>query len=608
MCGIAGYYLWRANEAPDLTVALNRLRHRGPDAAHLCISSEQSVGLAHTRLSILDLSAAAHQPLRVAHAWIVYNGEVYNFPRLIEAGRFQPQTRSDTEVLLHAYLRWGEAFVEQLEGMFAFALYDEQEKKLLLARDPFGIKPLWVAVQPEGVYFASELKVLRVWLPTLRVRSGAVAEFLHFGFIPAPLSWYEGIYKVLPGEVWRITPQGYEKRLYYDRQALWQASPLNSSPGEIQAQVEHELRRAVREHLISDVPVGLFLSGGTDSSLVAAIAAVEGYQLQAFSIGFAEKSHNELPYAQAVAHHLGLPIEYEFLQPEEALRLLSEIPAWYDEPFGDVSALPTYLVSRLAARHVKVVLAGDGGDELFWGYGRYLWAQRLSRTPTLWQMSAPFFRIAPSSRLQRISELLRLPSQGIPEHIFSQEQYTFSWREIRRLITDAGIPWQTPYGLPEAPVAAQAAWDFLHYLPDDLLTKVDRASMQHSLEVRVPLLDKRLVALAWRIPATLKYPYRQREIQYKPLLRSILRKYLPSDLVERKKWGFTIPLAQWLGGPLSEWAYTYAAPRYLAQSYGMEAKYVSSLWRRFRSGESYLATRLWLLAQLGLYADASRIL
>lgn len=601
MCGIAGYYLWRGKGTPDLKAALTCLHHRGPDAARTWLNAEQTAGLAHTRLSILDLSEAAHQPLQLGHTCIAYNGEVYNFHALIKAGGFQPRTRSDTEVLLHAYLRWGEAFVERLEGMFAFALYDEQEKKLLLARDPFGIKPLWVAVQPEGVYFASELKVLKAWLPALRVRPGAVAEFLHFGFVPAPLSWYEGVYKVLPGEVWRVTPQGYEKHLYYDRQQLWQASILTGSPEEIREMVENELRRAVREHLISDVPVGLFLSGGTDSSLVAAMAATEGHRLQAFSIGFTEQSHNELPHAQAVARYLGLPVEYEILQPEEALRLVPEMGSWYDEPFGDVSALPTYLVSRLAARHVKVVLAGDGGDELFWGYGRYRWAQRLRHLRVLWRMGAPLLRLPPDSRFRRVSELLRLPGQGIPEHIFSQEQYTFSWRELQRLLPDAGMPWLTPHRLPEEPMAAQAAWDFLHYLPDDLLTKVDRASMQHSLEVRVPLLDKGWVALAWRVPPALKVPLRRRVIQYKPLLRQILRRYLPADLVERKKWGFTVPLAGWLSGPLSDWAHSHADPRLLRRSYGIDTAEVRRLWRRFESGEHFLATRLWLLAQLGAF-------
>ncbi|MCS6791001.1 MAG: asparagine synthetase B, partial [Bacteroidia bacterium] len=223
MCGLAGYFVW--DEAPpSLEEATLLLRHRGPDAVGTWTSPSGEVGLAHTRLSILDLSEAAHQPLHYLHTHIVYNGEVYNFRQLAQGGNFSLHTRSDTEVLLHAYLRWGEVFLEKLEGMFAFALYDEQKHTLLLARDPFGIKPLWVAVQEGGIYFASELKVLRAWLRGLSVRKGAIAEFLHLGFIPAPGSWYEGVYKVLPGESWWIRPKHIQRRIFYDRERLGRLS------------------------------------------------------------------------------------------------------------------------------------------------------------------------------------------------------------------------------------------------------------------------------------------------------------------------------------------------------------------------------------------------
>lgn len=601
MCGIAGYYLWRRGGAPDLEKALFLLRHRGPDAARLWKSPDGTIGLAHTRLSILDLSEAAHQPFRRGDYWLVYNGEVYNFLELTKEGGFRPRTRSDTEVLLWAYEAWGEAFVERLEGMFAFALYDAAQHSLYLARDPYGIKPLWVAIRSEGVYFASELKVLKAWLPDLRVRPQAIAEFLHLGFIPAPGSWYEGVYKVLPGELWHIHPRGYTQRVYYDRSRLWLGPKRIASRADLLDTIEAELRRAVRAHLVSDVPVGLFLSGGTDSSLVAAMAVAEGQSLQAFTIGFAENTHNELPYAKAVAEHLGLPIESEILAPEVMLALLPEMHTWYDEPFGDVSAIPTYLVSRLAARSIKVVLAGDGGDELFWGYGRYRWAWRLSRLRRLWRASVPLFAHAPSPRFKRVGELLALPASAISEHIFSQEQYTFSWREVRMIYPAAKEPWETPFPLPPHPTEAQAAWDFLHYLPDDLLTKVDRASMQHSLEVRVPLLDKKWVELAWQIPSAFKHPRHGRVIQYKPLLRALLRRYLPQPLVERKKWGFTIPLAAWLQGPLKDWAWEYAHPQKLSRTYDLRQSSIEALWRRFKKGEGYLATRIWLLAQLGIH-------
>lgn len=599
MCGFAGYYLWRKEERPDLEKALQLLRHRGPDAARTWEHPTQGIGLAHTRLSILDLSEAAHQPFHRDSLHLAYNGEIYNFRALVQQTGLTPTTRSDTEAILLAYTRWGEKAFSQLEGMFAFALYDEAQETLYLVRDPFGIKPLWASIQPEGVYFASELKVLRAWLPQLSPRPASVAEFLHLGFVPAPHSWYERVYKVLPGEVWKIRPTGVERYTYYDRTQLWQQEVLSDPPESIEERLEEALSAAVRAHLVSDVLVGLFLSGGTDSSLVAVHAARAGLPLRAFSIGFREASHNELPYARAVAEYLGLPLTEALLEPEAALQLIPELPHWFDEPFGDVSALPTYLVSRLAAQQVKVVLAGDGGDELFWGYGRYRWANRIATQRRLWKISGLMLRYAPSARARRVGLLLDLPPTARPEHIFSQEQYTFSWQEVQRLYPSAGSPWQTPYSLPTEAPTAQAAWDFLHYLPDDLLTKVDRASMQHSLEVRVPLLDKRWVELAWRVPSALKKPVPSTPPQYKPLLRRLLKRHLPAALVERKKWGFTVPLAAWLKGPLREWSRTYAAPKHLARRYDLAPKPISTLWKRFDSGESYLATRLWLLAQLG---------
>jgi len=603
VCGLAGYYFWREGKPPDLHVAIQLLRHRGPDATGLWEHPQRRAGLAHTRLSILDLSEAANQPFSLQTAHLVYNGELYNFRELAREGGFVCRTHSDTEVLLQAWLRWGKAALPRLSGMFAFAVYNEANHSLLLVRDPYGIKPLWVAVRPEGVFFASELKVLRAWGLATQLRTEAVAEFLHLGFVPAPYSWYEGLYKVQPGEAWHLTEGQVERFFYYERPALWAPPPLPQDDPALIEKLEATLTQAVQSHLVSDVPVGLFLSGGTDSSLVAALVARQGTPLQAFTIGFTEGPYNELPYAEAVAAHLGLPLEKALLEPELVLQLVPELPAWYDEPFGDYSALPTYLVSRLAAGRVKVVLAGDGGDELFGGYGRYRWAERLHRYGKWLRVGAPLLSFWPTSRTRRVAHLLAGPTQASVEHLFSQEEYFFSWQEVRALYPSAPqAPWQTSFPLPEDPLAAQAAWDFLHYLPDDLLTKVDRASMQHGLEVRVPLLDKAVVELAWQIPASLKRPLPGRPPQYKPLLRALLKKYLPAPLVERKKWGFTVPMAAWLRGPLYEWAREQAHPTRLATAYNLTPTLVERLWKRFLQGESFLAKRLWLLIQLGLHA------
>ncbi len=599
MCGLAGYYVWGSAKRPDLSLATSLLRHRGPDASHTWQSAAGSVGLAHTRLSIIDLSEAANQPFHLADVHLVYNGEVYNFRELAQAGGYPLRTHSDTEVLAWAYKALGEAALPQLNGMFAFALYDDGRAQVLLARDPFGIKPLYVAQRPEGVYFASELKVLKAWLPDLTLAPAALWWYLHLGFIPSPWTLYEGVYKVQPGEVWTIQPKAVQRRFYYDRLSLWTQVPI--SPREAEDAVEATLAEAIRAHLVSDVPVGLFLSGGTDSSLVAALVRTLGQTLRAFAIGFRESAYNELPYAQAVAQALDLPFTGVILSQAEALPLLIRMGEWYDEPFGDVSAVPTYLVSQIASEQVEVVLAGDGGDELFGGYRRYVMAPWVGRGFMGGRVIEHMADWLPSAKARRALRLLGERADSPVLHLFAQDQNTFSAGELMRLLPEVQPP-ALPFmdRLPTEAPTRQAAWEFLYYLPDDLLTKVDRASMQHSLEVRVPLLDKRFVELAWRLPWALKRPGKHRPPQYKPLLRRLLAKYVPAPLVTRRKWGFTIPLAQWMEqGDLAEWAAEMGHPDRLAQRWGIPKEGISRLWQRFRKGQRELAARLWLLVQLG---------
>ena len=612
MCGLAGYYLWETTEErPPLLAACSLLAHRGPDAQGTWIAPNGRVGLSHTRLSILDLSEAAHQPFHLNSLHLVYNGEIYNFLTLAKENRYPLHTRSDTEVILWAYRQYGEDLPRHLRGMFAFALYDEESEKCLLVRDPYGIKPLYVAQRPEGVYFASELKVLQAWLPNLTPDPQVIALYLHLGFIPAPFSPYQGVYKVRPGEMWLLTPKGLIKRLYYDRTHLWQKESLPLPWEEARNAVKEKLRAAVRSHLVSDVPVGLFLSGGTDSSLVAAFAQEAGQAIQAFAIGFAEEKYNELPYAEGVSQALGIPLEKAVLSVEEALPLLMEMPRWYDEPFGDYSAVPTYLVSRLAASRVKVVLAGDGGDELFGGYRRYELARRLQPLyPFVPPGTAHLVPYLPARKARRLLHLLRKPALTFQSHLFSQEQEAFSWGEIEAmgLSHRSQIVWRFQRDhLPKNPFLAQAAWEFLDYLPEDLLMKVDRASMQHSLEVRVPFLDQEVVELAWRLPVSYKYPTDTPIPQYKPLLRAILREFLPPSLVERPKWGFALPLRIWMRqGPLREWMHTMTDSKLLESKWGIPPTLIEKLWRQYDRGQEELGMRLWLLSQLGAFTLESR--
>lgn len=599
MCGLAGYYLWRSVEPPDLRLATALLRHRGPDASQTWQSTRRHVGLAHTRLSIIDLSEAANQPFHLGDLHLVYNGELYNYKELAQAGAYPLRTHSDTEVLAWTYQALGEAAMLQLNGMFAFALYDEGRDRLILARDPFGIKPLYVAQRPEGVYFASELKVLQAWLADLKLAPVALWWYLHLGFIPSPWTLYESVYKVQPGEIWLISSQAVQRRFYYERSSLWNQPLIEAS--EAGQAVETALEEAVRSHLVSDVPVGLFLSGGTDSSLVAALVRKLGYSLEAFCIGFEEAAYNELPYAKAVAQALDLPFTGVVLSQKEALPLLMRMHTWYDEPFGDVSAVPTYLVSQIAAKRVKVVLAGDGGDELFGGYRRYVLAPWVGKGVMGMQAIELVASWLPSVKARRALRLLGAQTSAPVLHLFAQDQNTFSAGELARLLPEV-LPPVLPLmaALPKASPLRQAAWEFLYYLPDDLLTKVDRASMQHGLEVRVPLLEKQFVALAWRLPWALKRPGRQKPPQYKPVLRRILAKYLPASLVARHKWGFALPLAQWMRqGDLAEWSAEMGHPDRLAQRWDLPKKPISRLWQRFRAGQTELATRLWLLVQLG---------
>ncbi len=612
MCGLAGYYLWEPSEKrADLWEACRLLAHRGPDARGVWIAPNGRCGLAHTRLSILDLSEAAHQPFHLDELHLAYNGEIYNFQILAARHRYPLHTRSDTEVILWVYRTYGEEMPSQLQGMFAFALYDKAEEKALLVRDPFGIKPLYVAHRPEGLYFASELKVLKAWLPDLIPDIQAIALYLHLGFIPAPWTPYKGVHKVRPGEMWIITPKGFIQRTYYDRHQLWQRQSASLSWEETLEAVKAQLRLAIRSHLVSDVPVGLFLSGGTDSSLIAALAREEARDIQAFSIGFAETQYNELPYAEAVSQALDIPLHRATLSVTEALPLLMEMSGWYDEPFGDYSAVPTYLVSRLAASRVKVVLAGDGGDELFGGYRRYELARKLN----ILRRIAPSWigRLAPYLPMRKARRLLRFLGRSMPtpqSHLFSQEQDAFNWQEIKTLDLHGHVQGDEIFergNLPSNPFLAQAAWEFLHYLPEDLLMKVDRASMQHSLEVRVPFLDKELVELAWSLPARYKYPLSGQVPQYKPILRAILREFLPAVLVERHKWGFALPLRLWMRqGPLHEWMRAMTEGKLLESYWGVSPAAVQLLWHQYEQGQEETGMRLWLLAQLGAFAWEGR--
>lgn len=607
MCGIAGFFNL---ELPDALTGLrqmgNALAHRGPDAEGFF--NEGPVGLVHRRLSIIDLSTAANQPM-VSHCGryaMVFNGEVYNFEeirRQVEEQRPLPwRTHSDTEVVLEAFALWGTDCVKRFNGMFAIAVWDRQSCRLSLMRDRIGIKPLFVFQHGNQWAFASELKALRA-VPEIAKRltpdHGSQLYSLHAGYIPQPrTAWHE--IRKFPAGCSGVFEGGELKiRAWWRPEEVIRQPLLNNEPQALST-LKELLVSSVRMRLVSDVPFGTFLSGGIDSSLVTAIAqSVHNAPLNTFSIGFESSVHDESRYAQAVAQHLGTAHHTFRVTEKEAMVLVPGLPAIYDEPFMDSSAVPTLLVSRLAKQQVTMTLSGDGGDELFMGYGAYRWADRLQQPfwKALHQPLAGLLRYG-GSRYQRIGDLLRFtPGTDLPSHIFSQEQYLFSAAELEQLSPHTLIPPEQRFPVPPGldPASRQALHDLTHYLPDDLLVKVDRASMHHALETRVPLLDYRIVEFALNLHPDLKY--RQGITKY--LLKKVLYSYLPERLFDRPKWGFSVPMASWLKGPLKPWVMDTLSPECILRKGMVHPRPVKSLLDRFyHNGPEYLYNRVWALVVL----------
>lgn len=591
MCGIAGWvsaHLSPQEGAARVRAMSEKLAHRGPDGqGHW---QAPGVWLGHRRLAILDLSPAGQQPFHSAcgRYVMVYNGEVYNFRQLSEALSLQMRSRCDTEVVLEAYVRHGIDAFQMLEGMFALAIWDRQAQSLTLARDQLGIKPLFYGRGAEGFSFASELGALRATQPCT-LRPGAFPEFFRCGFIAAPGTVYQELFQLPPASWARIESGGG-----FSSGRFWHPRPCADARGpDAEERLEQLLRASVRGCLQSDVPCGAFLSGGVDSSLVSALAqqASPG-GLDTFCVSMPEHSVNEAPFARAVARALGSRHHEVELGSAEAARLLAEAEDLYAQPFVDTSAAPTMLVSRAARSCVTVALSGDGGDELFLGYGAYAWARRLAR-PAVRQggswASRALSRFSP--RWRRAARLFNLPSDDAPvQHIFSLEQSCFSQAQLQRLTS---LSWQLPAGPWEheaEPEQAQSLFDLSRYLPDDLLTKVDRASMHASLEVRVPLLSPQLVEFAFGLPRELRASKR--------LLKRILARHLPEQLFQRPKRGFSLPLARWMRGSLAQWVDERSAPAVVSAAGICRVEEVVRLRQQFAAGRDDLATRLWMIASL----------
>jgi len=629
MCGIAGFWLRKetGREPTELLRCMgNTLAHRGPDDSGVFFDKNAGLGLSFRRLSIIDLTAEGHQPMVSASGryTIIFNGEVYNYEAIrAELGTQQWRGHSDTEVMLAAIERWGlEAAVRRFVGMFAFALWDGFERQLHLVRDRIGIKPLYYGHVEGSFVFASELKALRAF-PGFQaaIDRDSLAAYMRYAYVPAPYSIYKGIHKLPPGHILTLSSNEASPVL----SAYWSAeevarngveSRLQGGDEEIIEQLHEKLADSVRLRMIADVPLGAFLSGGIDSSTVVALMQAQSSRpVKTFTIGFHEDQYNEATHARKIAEHLGTEHTEFFVTPQDALDVVPLLPSMYDEPFADSSQIPTHLVSKLARRHVTVALSGDGGDELFCGYPRYDFVQSLwnavRKIPgPIARSTAKLMRLVPPVVINNTAGRLPLPQRlrgGTGEklhrlagHLSAQhpaEIYLRAitmWPDPSAVVLNsheyAAVP-QAIRRFADMPDVREMAMltDLTNYLPDDILTKVDRASMAVGLEARVPLLDHRVVEFAWRLPLHLKV----RDGKSKWALRQVLYQHVPAGLVERPKMGFGVPIDLWLRGPLREWAEDLLAPENLGRHGLFSVEPIRKKWKEHVSSARDWHYLLW---------------
>lgn len=636
MCGLTGFIdLLAQTSELDLKQRVqamaHSLAHRGPDGYGVWTDAQTGVAFGHRRLSIIDLSKHGQQPM-VSHSGqyiLSYNGEIYNFVELRQeletAGINSFNGHSDTEVILEAIARWGvEKALSKFVGMFALALWDRKNRKLVLARDRMGIKPLYWGMTENLMLFGSELKALRAhrgWEP--RVNREALAAYTRLGYLPTPYTIYESIQKLEPGHYlsFDLDSKKIQKHCYWDalqvaQQGITTRDQFGLSDDEATQHLDELLREATKCRMISDVPLGAFLSGGIDSSTVVALMQAQSNQpIKTFSIGFEEKGYNEAQHAKQVAEHLKTDHTELYVTASQALDLVPSLPGMYDEPFADSSQIPTHLVSQLARQHVTVSLSGDGGDELFTGYNRYTLGPKLWQkfhqiptavryalekginifSPTTWNRLGTSIPMAPNllgDKLYKLRPLLLAlgSSQSFYRELVSQ------WDSTEMLmpgIQEAATVLNQDEGSTGLPtfVDRMQYWDLMTYLPDDILTKVDRASMAVSLEARVPLLDHRVAEFAWGLPQHMKI----RDGKSKWLLRQVLDRYVPSSLIDRPKMGFGIPIESWLRGPLRDWAEELLDESRLKQEGYFNPAPIRDKWQQHLKGHQNWQRPLWVI-------------
>jgi asparagine synthase (glutamine-hydrolysing) len=653
MCGVAGFIdLSLRMTAPELeAIALrmaDTLAHRGPDDRGSWVEAEAGIALSHRRLAIIDLSPLGHQPMVSACGRYVisFNGEFYNFQDLrreLASHGHSFRGTSDTEVTLAAFTQWGvPRALEKLNGMFAFAVWDRAENVLYLARDPLGKKPMYFGTCGGVFAFASELKALRA-KPAFHttVNPTAVALYLQHGYVPTPHAIYENVSKLPPATLLTVRLADFRSSRHTQSSTYWSLrdaaqrgldDPFRGSDEDAVGSLEELLRSAVALRMISDVPLGAFLSGGVDSSVIVALMQVQSSMpVRTFTIGFHEASHSEAAEAKAVSKWLGTEHTELFVSPKDALSAIPQLPVVFDEPFADSSQIPSLLVCRLTRRYVTVSLSGDGGDEVFGGYSRYLWGPRLwsaaRRTPRVarrlgaaaldvlspqaWDAivstagSVLPTRLRPrhaGEKVQKLAESLR--ADTVDGMYLASMHYWPNAADVVLGVDGLAGPQMHPSRLPPLPdPRLQMMYsDTVGYLPDDILVKVDRASMAVGLEARAPLLDRRIVEFAWRLPPSL----RVRGGHTKWILRQLLHKYVPRHLVDRPKSGFAVPIGHWLRTDLRDWAEALLDERRLQTDGLLRAAPIRKRWAEHLSGKRNWHQQMWAVLMLQAWLEMDR--
>lgn len=575
MCGICGFYSKNRETLDNLIEMNNTLIHRGPndhgEEIYIGKTSEYGIGLAHRRLSIVDLSAKGHQPMHSfdKRVSLVFNGEIYNFQELKEELRDYPfQSSCDTEVIIAAYLKWGIRCVDRFNGMFAIALYDREDEALYLIRDRIGKKPLYYYLKDKNIYFASELKPLMI-NPYFEkeINEKIISKYLYRQYINAPDSIFENTYKLEPGGILKFVKGNVEKWKYWDIADTYKTKRTTLTYEEALCEFEVLMREAIQKRMVADVPVGEFLSGGYDSALVCALAqSLSDTPIRTYSIGFEEENLDEAPFAKQIASHLGTKHTEHYISEEEMFNLVDSIPYYFDEPFADSSQICTMLVSELAKQDVTVVLTGDAGDEFFGGYTIYDKLLNAQKMNTLGSLLHYFYKIPGANRIKDFRTLslpLKIAAESMDPNVKTQTGTAYYLNILRNLL----LCKKQICGLdPIEKKYEEQSWayrrmliDMDTYLPGDILCKVDRSSMKYSLEARCPFLDKNIMEFSLGLPLEFKI----RNGNLKSLIKDLVYRYIPKEMMDRPKQGFSVPIEKWLRSQLKEELLSYVERDYL---------------------------------------------